>query len=193
MAHRQGGIIRTVAYDLETTDLKGLMGRLLCASFCIITSADPAEIGTVTTFRCDTKPWRSRDPIDDSKLAIAVRDYLDGFHCIVGWNSKLFDAPFLNARLVQAGHQELRPQMHLDLMWYAGGSSMRVGSKKLDNVQKFLRLGEEKTDIDWDDWKRAALGNKDAMNNVVAHCEQDVLVLRDAYWRMIGLVRNIHK
>lgn len=185
--------MRTVAYDLETTDLKGLMGRLLCASFCIITSDDPAEIGKVTTFRCDRKPWKMPDPIDDSALAVGIRDYLDGFHCAVGWNSKLFDGPFLNARLIQSGEQEWRPQLHLDLMWYAGGSSMRVGSKKLDNVQQFLRLGDEKTKIDWDDWKRAALGNKRAMDSVVEHCEQDVKVLREAYWRMIGLVRNIHK
>ncbi len=70
---------------------------------------------------------------------------------------------------------------------------MRVGSRKLVNVQKFLGLQESKTELNWETWQRAATGNKKAMNEVVTHCEADVEVLAEAYWRMLRAVKNVHR
>lgn len=108
-------------------------------------------------------------------------------------NSKLFDAPFLNSRLLKAGERPLKPQFHLDLMWYAGGASNRIGSRKLVNVQKFLGLAEAKTDITWENWQEAALGDSKAYADVVHHCEQDVKVLAQAYWHLLPAVATIHR
>ena len=183
--------MRIVAFDLETTDLKALMGRLLCCSFYPITTEN-ARVRPYT-FRADRAPWKLKDPIDDSKLAIAIRDELEKYHMIVSWNGKLFDAPFLNARLLKARERPLRAQLHLDAMWYAGGSSNRIGSKKLVNVQKFLGLPEEKTAITWENWQRAALGATKSFDEVVHHCEMDVRVLAGAYWRLLPNVATIHR
>jgi uncharacterized protein YprB with RNaseH-like and TPR domain len=180
-----------VAYDLETTDLKGLMGRTLCCSFLPILHPDKEP--EPYTFRLDQAPYKAKDPIDDSKLCVAIREELEKYHLMVGWNSKLFDKPFLNARLMKVGERPIESPWHLDLMYYARGISMRIGSSKLVNVQKFLGLEEEKTDIEWDEWNRAALYDKDAMDAVALHCEMDVMVLAEAYWRMLPLVRNIHR
>lgn len=179
--------MKIVFFDMECTDLKALMGRLLCTSFKPF-GGDPY------TFRVDRKPWKSIDPIDDSRLAVAARDELEKHNLIVGWNSKMFDVPFLNARLAKANERPLQVlNFHADLMWYAGGCSMRIGSKRLENVQKFFNLDQEKTPLDWEEWQRAALGSKAAMQRVVEHCEADVTVLSQAYEHLLPHVKNLHR
>lgn len=183
--------MRVVAFDLETTNLGALMGRILCASFCPIgAEAQPLK---PYTLRADEKRFRSRDKIDDAKLAAAVRDELEKYHLLVSWNGKLFDQPFLQARLTKAGLRLLKPQFHLDLMYQAKGGQRRIGSAKLVNVQKFLGLGEAKTEISWEQWQRAAAFDRAALDEVVKHCEQDVKVLAQAYWRLLDSVAVIHR
>lgn len=166
------------------------MGRVLCGSFYRIVDGQTTK---PYTFRLDDKKYAGRSRIDDNKLAVAIRDELERYNMVIGWNSKLFDAPFLNARLAKAGERPLHFQFHLDLMYYAGGCSMRIGSKKLENVQKFFALQDSKTQITWDNWNLAAGGDKAALNEVVHHCEQDVKVLAQAYWKMLPSVANLHR
>lgn len=170
--------------------MKALMGRLLCCSFYPIIEGKRTK---PYTFRADRKPWKGKNLIDDGKLAVAIRDELEKYHMIVSWNGKLFDAPFLNARLLKAHQRPLRPQLHLDCMWLAGGSSNRIGSRKLDNVQRFLDLPEAKTPITWENWQLAGAGDSKAFEQVVRHCEADVKVLAGAYWRLLPSVANIHR
>ena len=182
--------MKIVAWDLETSDLAAIMGRIFCCSFLPIRDGVPDK---PYSFRLDAKQFRGGSTIDDSKLAEAIRDELERYHMIVGWNSKLFDLPLLNARLAKAGQRPCRPQLHLDCMWYAGGASLRIGSKKLENVQRFFKLKESKTPIEWDQWQAVATGDTKAMNEVVKHCEADVRVLSEAYWHLLPYVANIHR
>jgi uncharacterized protein YprB with RNaseH-like and TPR domain len=166
------------------------MGRIFCCSFQpIVPDADVQPY----TFHLHERRFKGASKIDDSKLCVAIRDELEKYNCIVGWNSKLFDLPLLNARLAKARERPCRPQFHADMMWYAGGSSMRIGSRKLDNVQKFFKLGEEKTPIEWDTWQQVAAGDQKAMHDVVHHCEQDVKVLMQAYWHLLPYVATLHR
>jgi uncharacterized protein YprB with RNaseH-like and TPR domain len=180
-------MIPSVVFDIETTDLKGLMGRILCCSFL------DGMTGEVTTFRADEKPWRGRSKIDDSRLAVAVRDELEKYTLIVGHNSKLFDVPFVNARLAKAGERPIRVQWHLDTRWYLNSASMRVGSAKLENAQKFFELGEAKTPISWEQWQLAATLDRQAMDEVVVHCEQDVKVLAELVPHVLPYVASLHR
>jgi len=184
--------MRIAFFDIETTDLRALMGRVLCCSF-LPYSPDPDDQWAPYTFRGDARQYKGRSAIDDSKLVDAIRNELEKYNMIVGWNSKLFDVPFVNARLMRARKRPFSAQLHLDLMWYAGGSSTRVGSRKLVNVQKYLGVDAVKTDISWDDWQLAGMGDTEAFNNVVEHCEADVRVLADVYPYLIPYVKNIHK
>ena len=166
------------------------MGRVLCASFLPIV---PGHKSKPYSMRLDQKPYSSKSRIDDAKLVVGIRDELEKANLIVGWNSKLFDAAFLNARLAKAGERPLHPQFHLDLMYYAGGVSMRIGSRKLLNVQKFFNLKESKTEISWDNWNLAAGGDKPSLDEVVDHCEADVKVLAEVYWHLLPSVANLHR
>lgn len=179
--------MRVVGFDLECTHLSGMIGRILCCSFKEIL---PDGSGRLWTLRGDDKRFRNaKDLVDDSALAIEIRNTLEQYDLIVGHNSKLFDKKFLQARLMKAGAAPKKSQWHLDTMWIIR-SNMRISSK-LDNVQKFLGLPDEKTPISWDAWARGASFHKPSMDTIVEHCEQDVKVLEEAYWRVLPFARNI--
>lgn len=171
---------KIVFFDLECTSLKPTIGRILCASFVTLD-------GEPYTFSALDRKHRTRDVYDDSKLAIAIRDELEKYDMICGWNSKEFDLKFLNARLLRVGERTKTAQYHLDGMW--SFRSKASAWSKLDSVQKFIvPEGETKTEIEWEQWMRA-LGwdrkmREEAMASIVQHCEHDVLVLREVYNRL---------
>lgn len=181
--------MKVLFFDTESTDLSASWGRILCASFVGLE-------GEPYTFRGDTKPYRSRSKIDDSKLVVAIRDELESADIVVGWNSILHDQPLLNARLVLAGERPLRvgekhSSHHVDLMWYAGGNSMKIGGRRLDTVAKFFKCDNQKTPLDGEAWQRAAVGERDAMDQIVEHCQYDVLVLRDLWPHLAPGVKKV--
>lgn len=178
--------MRIVMWDLETTDLKALMGRILCCSF------KPLG-GETYTFRGDEKPWKGKSRIDDSRLCVAIRDELEKYDLVVGHNSRLFDHPMLDARLAKAGERPFRKHLILDTRWYLNSASMKIGSAKLENAQKFFDLSEAKTPISWEKWQLASMGDRQAMDEVVDHCEQDVKVLEGVYEKVLPFVATIHR
>lgn len=187
------------AFDIETTNLSALMGTMLCASFYPIIPEElhppkkQKQIKPISFHIFQNDYWEGTI-LDDRKLCMAVRDYINhNTNCIVTWNGKLFDIPFVNARLDYWGEEIIRPQFHIDMMYFARGAGARIGSSKLVNVQKFFKLDEEKTDIDWDIWAEARTGSKKAIKTILHHCEQDVKVLEKVYWKLLPHVANVHR
>lgn len=172
-------------FDIETTDLKAFMGRMLGISI-----ADSWGNIVSRTY----KDFGGSSILDDSGLAEWTKNELEKYDILVSWNGKLFDKPFINARLMRGLMQPVRQdKMHIDLMYYAGGQFMRIGSKRLVNVQKFLRVPSAKTEIDWDTWALAATGSDEALAEVMGHCDADVLVLRDVFARLKSLITIVHR
>jgi uncharacterized protein YprB with RNaseH-like and TPR domain len=180
--------MKIAAFDLETSGLEGDWGCILCASFCPIT--DEATIGEAYTL---TRNVRPKDPMDDGSLAKKIKAEIEKYNLIVGWNSKLFDIPFLNSRLLNAGLTSCYPQMHLDVMWYASGSSARLASRKLDNVSKFFKTKTRKYEVQNDVLQAARYGDEKALAEVIKHCEADVQITSEVYWRLLPGIRNIHR
>src|SRR6266850_8594911 len=172
--------MRIAAVDLETSGLEGDWGSILCASFLPILEEN--KYGEVYTL---TRKVRAKDPRDDGALASKIRDEIAKYNVIVTWNGKLFDVPFLNARLLKAGKADCNPQMHLDMMWYAAGSSARLASRKLDNVAKFFKTPNQKYDVMPEVLQASRYGDPDALKEVIKHCETDVRILRDVYWQLL--------
>lgn len=107
----------------------------------------------------------------------------------------MFDVPLLNARLAQVDERPARigekhGVTHVDLMFYSRGQSMRIGSSKLDNVSKFFKGEELKTDLDGETWQLAAAGDTTAMDDVVTHCEADIKVLREVWPKLAPYVKK---
>jgi uncharacterized protein YprB with RNaseH-like and TPR domain len=180
--------MRICFFDIETTNLNAFMGRVLTCGFLDLNAKEPY------VFRGDEPKYKSRSQLDDSKLVKAIKEELSTYNMIVGWNSKLFDVPFINARLAKSDQQPVKSQFHLDLMYYSTGAAMRIGSRKLDNVSKFLLPNEEqKTAISWEDWGLAGIGDKKGMDQVVKHNLADLIVTRNVYWKLLPYVANIHR
>lgn len=171
-------------FDIESTDLKVPFGNMLCCSFVGLDHVDP------WTFRLDK--LRGKCLEDDSRLTLKVKETLEGAFCWVGWNSKLFDIAFLNARLTLHGIAPVEKRMHIDLMYYARPPFVKFYSSRLDAVAQTLELGIQKTDLLPQVWVAARRLDKDAMNYVVEHCEHDVLVLREIFKTFAPFIKNIH-
>lgn len=169
-------------FDIETTFSN--WRRMLCGSI-----AD--SLGRVTTFSHNTHP--GKDWLDDSELVKAYCAELDKYDVIVGWNSKLFDVPVLNSRMLFHGFRPYEPRMHVDLMYKATGSSIAIGRKSLDNVSKYFGVENRKTPLDPRTWDDADHGDKEAFKKIIEHCEADVLVLRDVYAKLKPMVRIMHR
>lgn len=181
--------LKVTFFDLESTDLSANWGRILCGSFLGLEGDD------VLTYRKDVKPFSGRNKVDDSRLAVAIRDEIESADVLVGWNSILFDVPLLNARLAQAGERsckigEKHGVIHVDLMYYAGGQSMKIGRRSLAFVSRFFDVENEKTPLDGETWQLAATGDRPAMDLVVEHCEADVRVLKDVWPKLAGSVKK---
>lgn len=133
------------------------------------------------------------DWLNDRDMAVQIRDYLEGFDIIAGWNSKLFDVPVLNGRLARWGERPLRAHMHIDMMYYAGGQFMRIGSKSLESVSKFFKSPHSKTPLSPLLWDRADHGDDEAMDLIIEHNVADVYVTRDVYQHLKAHIRNVHR
>jgi len=180
--------MRVAAFDLETSDLRALFGRILCCGIKPICPDEPAIV-----IRGDQRPYKERDPISDKALCVGIRNALENYNMVVAWNGRMFDIPFLNARLLKHNERPFRPQFVFDPMYQARGTQLRIGSSKLVNVQKYFGFPNAKTEIDWETWQRAGLGDKRAMEVVAEHCRLDCDVLVDAYWKLLPLVGTLHR
>ncbi len=169
-------------FDLETT---------FSSQPRILTCAIADGFGRVTELNLDTHP--GSDWLDDRPLSVAIRDALESYTTIAGWNSKLFDVPVLNGRLRFHGERPVNPQTHIDLMYYASGQFMRIGRRSLDNVSKFFQSPNRKTELDVQTWERADHGDRDAYQLIKEHNRADALVTRDVWAALGPMVRNIHR
>jgi uncharacterized protein YprB with RNaseH-like and TPR domain len=180
--------VRVLFTDTESTDLSASWGRILCCSHCELG-------GKPWTVRGDEKPYVGKNKVDDSKLVTAIRDEWEASDIVVTWNGILHDVPLVNARLAKANLDPVRigarhGTIHLDLMFYSGGQSLKIGGRRLATVSKFFGTDNSKTPLDGETWQLAAAGEKDAMDLVVEHCEADVLVLRDLWPKLAPMVKK---
>jgi len=186
------GPFSIVMWDIECTHLKPNVGRLLCCSF------KPLG-GEVYTLHAHEKRFWERDVYDDGALATAIRDELERYDIIVGWNSKNFDTRFINAKCIRAGERIKKAQYQIDGMW-SWRTKFNAWSG-LDSVQKFALPGAdtEKTSVAWAQWMRALGWDKglreQAMAEIVDHCERDVIVLEEVYRLMASntVIRSLRK
>lgn len=171
------GPFSVVMFDIECTHLKANIGRMICCSF------KPLG-GKPYTFHALERGTMKPDVYDDSVLAERIRVELERYDIIVGWNSRMFDVRYINARLVRADKRIKKAQYHIDGMW--AWATKMAAWKGLDSVQQFvIPGGKKKTPIAWPQWMRVLGWNKalreEALADIVRHCERDVVVLEEVY------------
>lgn len=187
-------------FDTESSDLAGNFGRLHSYSAVdlpLVPCKGPGACdcrSQCTTFRRDRRPWKG-GPADDSRLAVAIRRHLEEADVIVGWNSILHDLPLINSRLLAVGERPVRMgekygRSHLDLMYYARGQSMKIGSSRLETVAKFFSSPHQKTPLTPKVWAEAGEGSREAFDLIVEHNEYDALVTRDMWPHLAQQVKK---
>lgn len=179
-------------FDLETNDLNGSFGRVLCGSILLLPSEE------MVTFRLDDYVQRkqAKNMRDDQAIARDIRNILNTQHITAGWYSKGFDIPFLNTRLLANGEERMKTKLHLDGVWYAKGwRGLKAKNAKLASVAEFFGLDERKMAVDPETWEEARVGERDAMDVIVDRCESDVRLTREVIERLLDaeLVANIQR
>jgi uncharacterized protein YprB with RNaseH-like and TPR domain len=170
-------ILRFAALDIETTSLEASYGRLICACYKF-TDEDSVRTITVPRYR------------NEAKALERISRLYDKLDVVLTWNGKLFDIPFLNARLM---HHKLPPldarKMHLDIMYQA--RKLRLRGSRMDGVSKDLRTKVAKYDVPAWRWVLAAEGNREAIGEIVRHCELDVILTEELFDRLKPLIVRI--
>ncbi len=161
-------------FDIEATGLNAAFGTILCIGY----KWEGEKKVYVPTILDD-----ARNMLDDMPL---VRDFADEFakaDYVVTWYGKRYDVPMIETKLLKHRLPPLAPKYHLDL-WEAARSKFKLHSNRLQAFEKFLGTPDQKTDIDFDSWLKAAHGDKAAIAEVSDHCRKDVLVLEQVFDRM---------
>lgn len=120
----------------------------------------------------------------DGRLVKSFIQAASGFDVLIGYNSDRFDWPFLRTRALYhkirfPGFDQART---LDAYWIAR-SKLRLRSKRLEVVAQHLGI-PGKTRLEPETWIRAALGNKRAIDYVLAHNIADCAVLERVHARL---------
>ena len=153
----------------------------------VLYAAIADHFGEVREFR------RGPDITDDKELVSAYARALEEYDILVSWNGKLFDVPVLQSRLGFHNLPVLRPNMHVDLMYYATGQFNRLGRKSLQNVSEYFEVSNQKTPLRIRQWNGAMAGKDEDYEKIATHCIADVLVLRDVLPHLKRHVRTIHR
>ena len=169
--------MRFAAMDIETTGLEASYGRLLC---CCFKFTDEDKVRTVRAAR-----YRN-----EKKALEKITELYNRLDCVLTWNGKRFDIPFLNARLMQHGLPPLDVRkMHMDLMYQA--KKLRLRGARMDGVSKDLRTKWKKHDCTAHHWVMAAEGSKPHLDDIVKHCEHDVELTEELFERLKPLIVRI--
>ena len=180
--------MKVVSFDLETSNLNADFGIVLCGCFM---EYGEGKSRKVKTLRIDDTKSYKKEPWNDRELVCAIRDELEGADIICGWNSKRFDVPFLQGRLMYNNERTMSRIKHIDLM-YQARYKVKLHSSRLAAVQSFLDLPDAKTEIKPQVWVKALTGDRKAMDYIATHCVQDVKVLDEVYSRLKHFVTIIH-
>lgn len=163
--------LKIATFDIETTGLEAQHGYMLCACIKEVNPKDTK--GKTWTYRIDDYPL-GRAAFSDKALVQDTIKKLNEFDVIVGWYSSRFDFPFLITRAFKHGLALPRKEFRRDLCLSARGFS-KLKNNRLYNWERYLFGKTHKTFLDFQVWIEAIRGRRDAINEIVYHCQKDVL------------------
>ena len=167
-------MIDTAIFDLETSDLAGDRGIVLCA---VIQSSRRKKPYVIRTDETNAKGWRAGQRGDDSKTVAQVCDILVDHDVLAAHNGTRFDVPFLRTRRLRWGMKpmpEVKIVDPLSIAW----RKLRLRSNRLGAISDHLGIKDKKTPLDLSIWMDAILnGTRASMDLIVEHCVADVAVL----------------
>lgn len=168
-----------VLFDIETTDFgtEGYSGYLICCSFL-----------DLATDEVETIEIRFSDNRSDERILKDIAKKLSGYAIHVGHNIAAYDYNWLNSRLSTYGLPNLDTAFYFDTYQAAKSLAIKTG-KSLGNLIDYYKLKGTKTTIYKTSWSQIMSPIEtefdDALDQIVEHCEYDVLANKELLYRVI--------
>ena len=170
-------------WDIETTNLRATFGTILTIGWKWRGESAVHVRSILDRPKGKGKGHRGHEMLDDRYV---VEEFVKVFNTAdvhVTWYGEGFDLRMLRSKLILYGLPPIAPISHIDL-WKTARRKFNVHSNRLVVWQEFLGVEHEKTPLKFEEWMRAAQGDKEALKYIIEHNKNDVLVLEDVYERM---------
>lgn len=125
-----------------------------------------------------------RDSEDDSLILKPLWKLMDDADIIVGHNVKRFDIRKAKARFLMNDMLPPSPAKVVDTLTEAR-KHFYFTSNKLNDLGKYLKVGEKKDTGGFKLWKKCMEGDKAAWNKMVSYCKGDVRLTEKIYYKML--------
>lgn len=146
---------------------------ILCVGFKPV-GTGRAEVWDVSQYGNDYIKAEKKLLVDASAKLMEADTWLT-------WFGTYYDIPFINSRLLYHRLPVLpASHPHID-GWRTAKNRLKLRNNRLNTVQDFLGLENEKNAVKGPEWIRAMTGDKKALKYITDHCKRDVLVLEEAY------------
>jgi len=145
--------------------------------------------GEPMVFRGDelNRKWKTKRS-DDSAVVKAIIEELGRWDLLAAHNGLKFDLPFLRTRAARWDLPPFSSPKLIDPVLIAR-RNLKMSYNGLERLADFLGCNT-KTPVEGAKWMRASLdGDTEAMDEIVAHCVQDVLMLEKIVQAVKGYCR----
>jgi DNA polymerase III epsilon subunit-like protein len=166
--------VRTVVWDLETTNLRADIGGLVVAAFL-----DPdtyeLEVRSVNDFE-------GRPGHKEKQLAMWAAEQFCAADILIGHNSLAFDRNFLNGVLGRHMLSPLPKRVHADTYLITRyGLKGLLQSASLENVADYFGIKRGKDKPSKHDWREANMFDGESVDRIVHRCVEDVRLNADVW------------
>jgi uncharacterized protein YprB with RNaseH-like and TPR domain len=172
---------KVLIWDIESTNLNATFGTILCIGYKFL-GDDRVHVPTILDYA-------KNGMTDDRGLVERFAKIYEHADYTVAHYGLRFDLPMVRTKLLKYGLPPLSPKPLVDT-WRVARRELKLHSNRLAVLSEFLGVEHSKTPIVFDDWLKAALGDKKALKSVVHHCKLDVLVLEEVFLKLRPLARE---
>lgn len=155
---------------------------------------------------CWAAKWLGEDKVYSSALIDFPKEYkknkendklilqklwklLDEADIIVAHNGKKFDVRKVNARFIMNNFPPPSPYKVVDTL-QAARQYFYFTSNRLDDLGKYLGVGEKLDTGGFKLWKQCMSGDKKAWKKMVDYCKNDIILLENVYLKLRPFIEN---
>jgi len=174
---------RILLLDIECTNLDADYGYTMCVGYKWYGEKKihvPSVLDYADAF--------GKDPTNDKHLMRDIHKVMSQADMWVTFYGKMFDVPYLMARMLHHKLPILPPIPHVDL-YFTAKTNLKVSSRRLGNLIDHLGLKARKTRLSGPIWVRAAAGHTPSLKYIKDHCYHDINALSELYTLLRPLVR----
>jgi hypothetical protein len=118
----------------------------------------------------------------DKGVIEKISDVLSSADAMIAHNGDKFDLKWIRGRRLIMGLPPMRPPIQIDTLKMAKKQGY-FNSNRLEYLAKMFKVGE-KTTPDYSVWKRAVVGDRAAIEEMVAYNRNDIKLLEGVYRRL---------